>query len=123
MQEGTEAEGRHGVPSRPFRLVEVESWPECREVIVEGRVERAVNAEFEACLLDALESDHDWVLFDFDRCEHLDVMAAKHLVVLRQRLSDQRRELRVFGATGQVRRILEDVGSFDLDPTTRPLPD
>ncbi len=120
MQAGTEAEGRSGAPSRPFRLVEVESWPECREVIVEGRVEPAANAEFEACLVRLVESDHDWVLFDLDRCEFIDVVAAKQLVVLRQMLSDQQRELLVFGAAGQVRRILEDVGSFDCDPPPRP---
>lgn len=116
MQGRAEAEGRRGVPARPFRLIEVESWPECREVIVEGRVGPEANAEFEACLLRALESDHDWVLFDFDRCEYLDLDAAKQLVVLWQRLSDQRRELLVFGAVGQVRRVLEGIGAFDLDP-------
>jgi hypothetical protein len=25
-------------PIRRFRLIEIQSWPECREVIVEGRV-------------------------------------------------------------------------------------
>jgi anti-anti-sigma regulatory factor len=103
-------------PQRTFRLLEVESWPECREVIVEGGVDRERVGEFDACLLRALEAHHDYLLIDFDRCESIDVMAVKQLVVARQRFSDQQRELLVFGAAGEVRSILERVGAFDCRP-------
>jgi anti-anti-sigma regulatory factor len=106
-------------PTRPFRLTEVESWPECREVIVEGRVGPETIEEFEACLTRVLESHHDIVLIDLDRCESIDVEAAKQLVITWQRLSDQHRELLVFGAEGTVREILERVGPFALRPEHR----
>ncbi len=106
-------------PTRPFRLTEIESWPECREVIVEGGVGPETIGEFEACLTGALESHHDIVLIDLDRCEAIDVEAAKQLVVTWQRLSDQGRELLVFGAEGRVREILDRVGPFDLQPEHR----
>lgn len=99
---------------RPFRLVEVESWPECREVIVEGRLEREALGEFDDCLLRALEAPHEYLLIDLDRCEDIDVEAVKQLVIARQRFSDQQRELVVFGAEGRVREILEKVGAFEI---------
>jgi anti-anti-sigma regulatory factor len=99
---------------RPFRLVEVESWPECREVIVEGRLEREALGEFDDCLLRALEAPHDYLLIDLDRCEGIDVEAVKQLVIARQRFSDQQRELVVFGAEGPVREMLEKVGAFEI---------
>jgi hypothetical protein len=43
-------------PGRQFRLIEIESWPECREVIVEGRVDREAIESFDACLLSAKRS-------------------------------------------------------------------
>ncbi len=110
-------------PTRPFRLIEIESWPECREVIVEGRVGPGTSGEFEACLTRALESRHDFVLIDLDRCDAIDVEAAKQLVIAWQRLSDQHRELLVFGAVGTVREILERVGPFDFRPEPPPRPD
>jgi anti-anti-sigma regulatory factor len=98
-------------PRRPFRLTEIESWPECREVIVEGGVGPETIGEFEACLTRALESRHDLILIDLDRCDAIDVEGAKQLLIAWQRISDQQRELLVFGATGKVREILERIGA------------
>jgi anti-anti-sigma regulatory factor len=108
--------------SRPFQLAEVESWPECREIIVEGQVGPGTIDAFETSLRRVVESDHDYVLIDLDRCESIDVGTVKQLVVARQHLSDQRREMLVFGAAGEVRRLLEDVGLFDCDPAPPPRP-
>jgi anti-anti-sigma regulatory factor len=83
------------------------------------KVESGATDEFEACLLRVVESDHDYVPIDLDRCDFIDVVAVKQLVLARERVSDQRREMLVFGAEGQVRRLLEDVGAFDCDPAPR----
>jgi anti-anti-sigma regulatory factor len=108
-------------PRRPFRLTEIESWPECREVIVEGGVGPETIGEFEACLTRALESPHDLILIDLDRCEAIDVEGAKQLLITRQRLSDQRREMLLFGAEGKMREILERIGALEPRPApTRP---
>jgi anti-anti-sigma regulatory factor len=104
------------MPARPFRLSEVESWPECLEVIVEGSVDSRASDEFEASLRRVPESHHDYVLVDLDRCEFIDVVAVKQLVLARELLWAQQRELLVFGTVGQVQRLLEQVGAFDCDP-------
>ena len=52
-----------GTP-RPFRLVEIEPWPGCLEVIVEGGLGPRDVAEFEDCLLRFAESEHEHVLVD-----------------------------------------------------------
>jgi anti-anti-sigma regulatory factor len=109
---------------RPFRLSQIESWPECLEIIVEGRVDSSATDEFEASLQRVVETDHDYVLIDLDRCQFIDVVAVKQLVVTQEHLFCRGQELLLFGATGQVRRMLEQVDAFDprvlLDATNDP---
>ena len=50
----------HGRSSRPFRLIEVESWPECREIVVEGRIDSEAIGEFEDSLLRVLARVDEW---------------------------------------------------------------
>jgi anti-anti-sigma regulatory factor len=103
-------------PSRPFRLREVESWRGCLEIIVEGGIDPGTAVKLEECLERVVDSDHEYVLIDLDRCGFIDVAAVKHLVLVRQFLSDRQAELLIFGAAGQVRALLEDVGALDCDP-------
>jgi anti-anti-sigma regulatory factor len=105
-----------------LRLHEVESWPECREVIVEGRLDAKASGRWDHCLRRIEDSDHDHVIIDLDRCESIDAAAVKRLVVVRELLSAESRELLVFGAVGEVRRKLEDIGAFDCDPAAPALP-
>jgi anti-anti-sigma regulatory factor len=118
--EPTERRTVTGAPVEPrsFRLSEIESWPECREVIVEGSVDFRVLDQFADCLERLPESDNDYVIVDLDRCEFLDVVAIKQLVVAREVLSAQRCEMLIFGARDQMRRRLETVGAFDCDPVS-----
>jgi anti-anti-sigma regulatory factor len=106
---------------RAFRLSQIESWPECLEIIVEGRVDSSATGEFEASLQRVVETDHDYVLIDLDRCEFIDIVAVKLLVVTQELLFCRAQELLLFGATGQVRRMLEQVEAFDPRVLLRPV--
>lgn len=99
--------------ARAFSVTEIESWPECLELLVEGEVDRIAAARIEETLLRAVEADHLYVLVDLDRCERLDVVAVKLLVVAHALLSAQGAELLIFGATGPVRGAIEAVEAFD----------
>ncbi len=96
-----------------FRLTEIESWPECLEILVEGEVDRPATARFEEALEGAVDSDHLYVLLDLDRCESIDLAAVKLLVLAHARLSDLGQEFMIFGATGGVRDAIEAVEAFD----------
>jgi anti-anti-sigma regulatory factor len=99
--------------SRAFKVTEIESWPECLELLIEGEVDRFVAAEFEETPARAIESDHHYLLVDLDRCELIDIVAAKLLVVAHAHLSVQGTELLIFGAPDRVRGAIEAVGAFD----------
>jgi anti-anti-sigma factor len=99
--------------SRAFRVTEIESWPECLELLIEGDLDLIAAAEFEATLERAVESDHLYVLIDLDRCEFIDVVAVKLLIVAQVRLSAQGTEVLIFGATDQVRGAIDAVEAFD----------
>jgi hypothetical protein len=43
--------------ARAFRVTEIESWPECLELLIEGEVDRFAAAELEEALLRAVESN------------------------------------------------------------------
>ncbi|HEX4016048.1 MAG TPA: hypothetical protein VHX15_04865, partial [Frankiaceae bacterium] len=53
-----------------------------------------------------------------DRCDFLDVVAIKQLVVARELLWAQHCEMLIFGARDEMRRRLETIGSFDCDPVS-----
>jgi anti-anti-sigma regulatory factor len=99
--------------ARAFRVTEIESWPECLELLIEGEVDRFAAAEFEGVLLRAVESNHLYLLVDLDRCELIDVVAVKLLVVAHALLSAQGTEMLIFGATDRVRGAIEAVEAFD----------
>ena len=109
---------RHGRPGhgnvvRAFKLTEVESWPQCLEILIEGEVDIGVTELFGDALGRAVDLDHLFVMVDLDRCEFIDIVAVKLLVVAQAQLSSRGQKLLIFGATGQVRRLLEAVEAFD----------
>jgi anti-anti-sigma factor len=102
-----------GCPHRPFKLNEVESWPECLEILVEGEVDPAASEVLRDALERALDADHLYVIVDLDRCESIDIVAVKLLVVSYIHHSSRGEEFLIFGATGPVRRKIEGVNAFD----------
>jgi anti-anti-sigma factor len=99
--------------ARAFRLTEIESWPECLEILIEGEIDLLATEQLEDSLERAVESDRLYLLLDLERCEAIDLDAVKLLVVAHERLSDRGQELLIFGATDQVRRAIEAVEAFD----------
>jgi anti-anti-sigma factor len=99
--------------TRAFSVTEIESWPECLEVLIEGEVDRFAAVELQDTLERAAESDHLFVLVDLDRCEFIDVLAVKLLVVAYAQVSSRCQEMLIFGAADQVRSAIEAVEAFD----------
>ena len=106
-------EAGRAATARAFKLSEQVSWPECLEVLIEGGVDRAAATELEGVLERAADSDHLYVIVDLERCQAIDIGAAKHLVVAYQQLSSQGRRLMIFGARAGVRHRLEAIEAFD----------
>jgi anti-anti-sigma factor len=100
-------------PHRPFRLNEIESWPECLELLIEGELDLAASEVLRDSLERALDSDHLYVIVDLERCESIDIVAVKLLVVAHAHHSSRGEEFLIFGATGPVRRKLEGIHAFD----------
>ena len=100
-------------PHRPFRLDEVESWPECLEILIEGELDLAASEILRDALERALDSDHLYVIVDLDRCEWIDIVAVKLLVVAHAHHSSRGEEFLIFGARGGVRRKIEGIHAFD----------
>jgi anti-anti-sigma factor len=100
-------------PHRPFRLGEVESWPECLEILIEGELDLLASKILRDALERALDADRLYVIVDLDRCEWIDIVAVKLLVVAHAHHSSRGEEFLIFGATGLVRRRIEGVRAFD----------
>jgi anti-anti-sigma factor len=98
---------------RPFRLGEVESWPECLEILIEGELDLPASETLRDSLERALDSDHLYVIVDLDRCEAIDIVAVKLLVVAHAHHSSRGEEFLIFGARGGVRRRIEGIHAFD----------
>ena len=108
-------------PHRPFRLDEVESWSECLEILIEGALDLPASEILRDALERALDSDRLYVIVDLDRCESIDIVAVKLLVVAHAHHSSRGEEFLIFGASGLVRRKIDGVRAFDdrvLLPTT-----
>jgi len=100
-------------PNRPFRLGEIESWPECLEILIEGELDLLACDVLRDSLERALDSDHLYVIVDLDRCESIDIVAVKLLVVAHAHHSSRGEEFLIFGARGAVLRRIEGVHAFD----------
>ncbi len=100
-------------PHRPFKLDEVESWPECLEILIEGELDLLASEVLGDALERALDSDHLYVIVDLGRCESIDIVAVKLLVVAHAHHSSRGEEFLIFGATGGVRRRIEGIHAFD----------
>jgi anti-anti-sigma regulatory factor len=100
-------------PHRPFRLDEVESWPECLEILIEGELDLPACEILRDALERALDSDHLYVIVDLDRCQSIDIVAVKLLVVAWSHHSSRGEEFLIFGARGPVLRKIEGVHAFD----------
>jgi anti-sigma B factor antagonist len=94
---------------RTFRLVERSLKPGCHEIQVEGEVDLAVVDRLKEALEKAAPA-HNQILIGLQRCEFIDSTAISLLVHAHGQMADQGKRVVVYGASGQVRRILSITG-------------
>jgi anti-anti-sigma factor len=88
-----------------FAISEMDIWPGCREIEVEGELDLAVSERLRVALQRATEQRHH-VLVDLSRCDFLDARALAVLIEAHQSLQEHGCQLLLYGVQGQVRRIL-----------------
>jgi anti-sigma B factor antagonist len=93
----------------PFNLSERDIWPGCREIELQGELDLAVSEQLRVALGRATaECRH--VLLDLGACEFVDSSGLSALVHGQRELSRKGRQLLLYGAHGQVRRMLALIG-------------
>jgi anti-sigma B factor antagonist len=92
-----------------FKLTERDPRPSCREIGVEGELDLAVAPQLQEALEKAAP-DHEQILIDLSACEFIDSTGIATILQTQQRMAGEGHRLAIFGATKQVRRILEVTG-------------
>jgi anti-anti-sigma factor len=93
---------------KPFKLVDRELRPGCRQVTVIGELDLSVATELEAAL-DRLERDAT-VVIDFQECDFIDSTGIAVIIKAYQRFEEGGGRIAVYGASDQVHRILAITG-------------
>jgi anti-anti-sigma factor len=94
------------------RLVELQErqiWPGCVEVEIRGELDLSVIPRLQA-ILDRATAKDLHVLVDLTDCEFIDASGIAALVRGDEKLYDRGCQLLLFGAGGQVRRLLSVAG-------------
>jgi anti-anti-sigma regulatory factor len=107
-QEGTLRATRPLQEELRFRLLERDAGPGCREILVEGELDRAVVDRLVAAIdrAERLPS----VLIDLGRCAFIDVDATTVILSAHRRARGEDRRLAIRGAGGQTLRLLTALG-------------
>jgi anti-anti-sigma factor len=95
---------------RAFKLTEKKSSPECLEILIEGELDLAVSEHLATSLGQAQLPEHHYVLIDLERCEFIDLSALAILVRAETQLANHAKELLIFAAHGQARRLFIQTG-------------
>jgi anti-anti-sigma factor len=108
---------------RAFKLIERQPAPDCLEILVEGELDLAVSERLRHALAKATACR--CVVVDLEQCEFIDLSAVEILVEARVRArAAEGRELSIFGAKGQVRRLFALTGTATFgDRPLLPPPD
>jgi stage II sporulation protein AA (anti-sigma F factor antagonist) len=92
-----------------FTLTEKDVRPGCRQIDVAGELDLAVAEQLQTALQRAA-ADHDQVLISLQACEFIDSTGIATILQAHSRMAEEGRRLAVFGAQGQVERILGITG-------------
>ncbi len=107
-QEGTLRAPRPRLDEVSLRLLERDAGPGCREIVVEGELDRAVVGRLVAAIERAERLPS--VLIDLDRCAFIDVDATTAILSAHHRARGEHRRLAIRGAGGQTLRLLTALG-------------
>lgn len=102
-------QSRYSPIMRTFRLVERSLKPGCHEIQVEGEVDLAVADRLKEAIEKAADA-HDQILVGLQRCEFVDSTAIAVLVHAHGEMADQGKRVVIYGASGQVGRVLSLTG-------------
>ena len=94
-----------------FQLTETNPRSGCREIRVEGELDLAVASQLEEAIDRA--GDEQSVLLNLESCEFIDSTGIALVVSAHRRLEENGRRLVVYGADGQVLRVLSISGLVD----------
>jgi anti-sigma B factor antagonist len=92
-----------------FRLVERSLRPSGHEIQVEGEIDLAVADQLKEALEKAA-AEHDQILIGLQRCEFIDSTAIAVIVFAHNEMATRGKRVAVYGAGGQVLRILSMTG-------------
>jgi anti-sigma B factor antagonist len=98
-----------GTRIKSFELVEREISAECREVAVIGELDMAVADRLSA-LLRRVATDVPQVLVSLEKCEFIDSTGIAVVVRAHREADESGGRLAIYGASAQVRRVLEVTG-------------
>jgi anti-anti-sigma factor len=98
---------------RAFKLTECVCWAECREILIEGELDRAVSAQFRTALAATVDSGLVCVTVNLERCKFIDGSALEVMVQAQRQLAEHGQELLFYGASGQVLRLLQLTAALD----------
>lgn len=107
-QEGTLRARRPRRDELHFRLLERDSNSGCREILIEGELDRAVAGRLAAALERAAGAPS--ILIDLARCGFIDVDATTVILSAHRRARGEGRRLAIRGAGGQTLRLLTALG-------------
>lgn len=107
-QEGTLRVPRPAGDHASFRLLERDAAPDCREIVIEGELDRAVVDRLVAAIERAERLPS--VLIDLARCAFIDVDATTVIFSAHRRARGEDRQLAIRGAGGQTLRLLTALG-------------
>jgi anti-anti-sigma factor len=93
----------------PFRLVEREVSPDCREILVEGELDLAVAEQLRQAL-DGLGPDCTQVLIGLENCEFIDSTGIAVVLQAHTRFEAEGRRVVLYAPTNQVLRVLSVTG-------------
>lgn len=94
---------------RPFRLVERDVRPGCREIRVEGELDFAVAGQLRE-MLEGIAEECTEILIGLQSCEFIDSTGIAVVVSAHQQLAKQGRRVAMYAPTSQVLRILSVTG-------------
>jgi anti-anti-sigma factor len=92
-----------------FRLTEVDHEAGCRQVRIEGELDRAVADRLRECL-DRAGSEQGAILIDLERCDFIDSTGIALILRAHNQLTERGRRLVVCAPSDQVRRVLSITG-------------
>ena len=94
---------------QPFELSETEHLPGCRKIRVDGELDLAVADQLQQAL-ERVGPEFNQILIDLEGCQFIDSTGMAVIVRAHLRMAEDGRRVGIYGASGQVLRVLSVTG-------------